>query len=69
MLVSDAAKKLGLNTQTLRLALQQGRFPFGEAIQTSEKRYVYYINEKRLDLYLEGRDLIADYERDIDKGA
>ncbi len=69
MLVSDAAKKLGLNTQTLRLALQQGRFPFGEAIQTSENRYVYYINEKRLNLYLEGRDLIADYERDIDKGA
>ena len=68
MLVSEAAKKLGLNTQTLRLALQQGRFPFGEAIQTSEKRYVYYINEKRLDLYLEGRDLDVGYERNTNRG-
>lgn len=63
MLVSDAAKKLGMNTQTLRLALRQGKFPFGEAVQTSEKRFVYYINEDRLNLYLEGRDLNGGYER------
>lgn len=38
MLVSDAAKKLGMNTQTLRLALQQDKFPFGVAVKTSPNR-------------------------------
>lgn len=54
MLVSDAAKKLKMNTQTLRLALQQGLFPFGVAVKTSENRYTYYINRNRLEKYLEG---------------
>lgn len=56
MLPQEAAKKLGMNTQTLRLALQQGLFPFGVAVKTSEKRFTYYINEVRLQHYLEGRD-------------
>ena len=56
MLVSDAAKKLGMNTQTLRLALQQGLFPFGVAIHTSQNRYTYYINEARLEKYIAGID-------------
>lgn len=56
MLVSKAAKKLEMNTQTLRLALQQNLFPFGVAIRTSENRYTYYVNEKRLERYLEGVD-------------
>lgn len=54
MLVSEAAKKLGMSTQTLRLALQQGRFDFGTAIKTSERRWTYYINPNRLSQYLEG---------------
>ena len=54
MLVSEAAKMLGMNTQTLRLALRQGLFPFGTAIKTSENRYTYYINPTRLERYLEG---------------
>ena len=54
MLVSEAAKRLDMNTQTLRLALQQGLFPFGVAVKTSENRYTYYINPTRLDRYLEG---------------
>ena len=54
MLVSEAAKKLDMNTQTLRLALQQRLFPFGVAVKTSENRFTYYINPKRLELYLEG---------------
>ncbi len=57
MLVSEAAKKLGMSTQTLRLALQQGLFPFGRAVRTSEKRYTYYINPMRLEKYLGGEDL------------
>lgn len=68
MLVSEAAKKLGMNTQTLRLALQQERFDFGTAVKTSPKRWTYYICEKRLERYLEG----VDYEkisRDCSAGA
>lgn len=55
MLVSEAAKKLGMNVQTLRLALQQGLFDFGTAVKTSEKRFTYYICEKRLERYLNGQ--------------
>lgn len=62
MLVSEAAKKLDMNTQTLRLALQQRLFPFGVAVKTSENRFTYYVNPKRLEKYLEG----VDYEKDND---
>lgn len=54
MLVSEAAKKLGLSTQTLRIALRQGKFDFGVAIKTTENRYTYYINPAKLHRYLEG---------------
>ena len=53
MLVSEAAEKLGMNPQTLRLALQQRLFPFGVAVKTSEKRWTYYINDERLESYLQ----------------
>ena len=54
MLVSEAAKKLGMSAQTLRIALRQGKFPFGVAIKTSENRYTYYINELHFSNYLKG---------------
>lgn len=54
MLVSEAAKRLGMSTQTLRLALRQGLFPFGVAVKTSDNRYTYYINPVGLEKYLEG---------------
>ena len=57
MLVSEAAKQLGMATQTLRLGLQQDKFPFGTAIRTSEKRFTYYVNEVRLKEYMKGRDI------------
>lgn len=60
MLVSEAAKKLGMNTQTLRLALRQGLFNFGTAVKTSENRWTYYINPTRLERYLEGKDYEAN---------
>ena len=64
MLVSEAAKKLGMNTQTLRLALQQQLFPFGVAVKTSENRYTYKIFSKRLEKYLEGSDSDDSTSRD-----
>jgi hypothetical protein len=59
MLVETAARELGMSAQSLRLALQQGLFPFGVAVKTSEKRYTYYINPKRLSKYLEGEDYVG----------
>lgn len=59
MLVQEAAKKMGMNPQTLRLGLQQRLFPFGEAIKTSKNRYTYYVNRERLEHYLRGDDLNA----------
>lgn len=67
MTVAEAAKKLGMATQTLRLALREGRFKqFGEAFKTTENRYTYYINETRLEKYLEGRDMDVGYARSIE---
>lgn len=54
MLVEEAAKKLNISTQTLRLGLQQNKFPFGTAVKTSPRRYTYYINETALEKYLKG---------------
>ena len=45
--VTDAAKLLGMNHNTVRKGLQQGVFPWGYAIHTSERRWVYFINAAR----------------------
>lgn len=46
MLVEDAAKLLSMNQNTVRKGLQQGVFPWGYAIKTSENRWTYFINAK-----------------------
>ena len=45
--VKIAAKLLGMNHNTVRKGLQQGVFPWGYAIKTSENRWCYFINAKR----------------------
>lgn len=52
MNIKEAAKRLGMNPQTLRMALIQKLFDFGVAIKTSKNRYTYYINEYKLYEYL-----------------
>ena len=64
MIVEDAAKRLQMNPQTLRLALRQGLFPFGVAVKTSENRYTYKIFTERLERYIDGRD----YEETCSRG-
>ena len=54
MTVDEAAREVGMNAQTLRLALQQGLLPFGIATKTSEYRYTYTIFEERLKKYMRG---------------
>ena len=45
--VVKAAQLLGMNHDTVRKGLQQGAFPWGYAIHTSENRWTYFINAKR----------------------
>lgn len=45
--VGVAAKMLGMNHTTVRKGLQQGVFPWGYGIHTSENRWTYFINAKR----------------------
>ena len=44
--VMDVARMMGINHQTVRKGLQQGVFPWGYGIKTSE-HWVYFINAKR----------------------
>ena len=45
--VMDAAQMMGINHQTVRKGLQQGVFPWGYGIHTSEHKWVYFINARR----------------------
>lgn len=47
LLVTDAARLLGMGVQTVRDGLQQGVFPWGYAIKTGENRWTYFINATR----------------------
>ena len=45
--IEKAAKLLQMNHTTVRKGLQQGVFPWGYAIKTSENRWAYFINAVR----------------------
>lgn len=47
MLPEEAAVFLGMDKGTVRKGLQQGVFPWGYAIKTSENRWAYFINAIR----------------------
>ncbi|MFM1572610.1 hypothetical protein EQF93_02555 [Helcococcus ovis] len=51
--IKEASEKLNISEQALRLALQQGVFPFGVAVK-HPKNYEYYIYKIRLEKYLKG---------------
>jgi len=53
--VVEAAAIMDVDPQFLRIALQQGRFPFGTAVKM-RGRFSYYINAKRFYDYLAGLD-------------
>ena len=54
--IPQAAKLMDVDPQFLRIALQQGRFPFGAAVKM--KRWAYYINAKKFYDYLGHREAI-----------
>lgn len=47
LLPEVAAKYLGMDKGTVRRGLQQGVFPWGYAVRTSENRWAYFINARR----------------------
>lgn len=51
--IAEAADKMGVTAQFLRIALQRGKFDFGVAVQMSGKRYTYYIDRNKFERYLE----------------
>lgn len=52
--VPEAANKMGVTPQFLRVALQQGRFAeFGVAAKM-RKRWSYYINARRFEEWMKG---------------
>lgn len=48
----DVATALGISIQAVRVGLQNGTFPFGWAIKTSETRFTYAISPKLFEEYL-----------------
>jgi hypothetical protein len=48
----DVADALGISVQAVRVGLQQGRFPFGTAIKTSEAKFTYAIYPKAFEEYV-----------------
>ncbi len=51
---AEAAEILGVPEQFLRIALQQGKYPFGFVVKTSN-RYTYYINGPQLEEYMRSK--------------
>lgn len=49
LLPEKVAPLLGMDKGTVRKGLQQGVFPWGYGIQTSENRWAYFINKKRFE--------------------
>ena len=47
MTPEQAAKVLGVHVNTIRKGLQQGVFPWGYAVRTSEDRWTYIINARK----------------------
>lgn len=50
--IKKAAEIMKCSEQFLRVALQQGKLPFGTAVKMSEKNYRYYIYPKNFYEYI-----------------
>ena len=55
--VPEAAKIMGVSPQFRRLGLQQGKYPFGEAVKM--KHWRYNINTERFICYMRAKDMLA----------
>lgn len=55
--VEQASKLLNISKQSLRLWLQSGRCPFGDAFKGRGNNYQYIISEKRLNAWINATDI------------
>ena len=58
--VKDAARCLGKSDQFVRIGLQRGRLPFGDAVPGSGNNWNYYINPARFRDYV-GADRFNEF--------
>lgn len=56
MNIAEAAKKLGMTQETLRLWIINGTCPFGISVK-KYTRNRFYINETRLNAWISGKDI------------
>lgn len=61
--VEQAATRMKIPQQALRMGLRAGRFPFGTAWPNPGGRWSYYINAVRFDVYMDGGDMVAFVRR------
>lgn len=53
--IKEAARRLDIPPQALRVWIARGNCPFGEVLHEQKSRHgrkTYYVNEARLDAYL-----------------
>lgn len=50
--VAEAAKRMGVSQQFIRIGLQRRILPFGYAVKMSD-RYTYHISESKLNEYVQ----------------
>lgn len=55
--IKDASEYLGITAQSLRLWLQSGHCPFGDAWKGKGSNYMYYISSMRMKAWKEGQDI------------
>jgi hypothetical protein len=58
MPITEAAQRMGVTPQLLRLSLRRGLLPFGYALLVN-KRWAYVIIRARFEAYMQGRDMAA----------
>jgi len=55
--VGEAAKMLSMSEQSVKILMQRGKLPIGNALKTKSV-YAYFIYKGRVEAYLKGADLI-----------
>ena len=55
--VAEAAARMGVTPQFLRMGLRANRLPFGTAVRMPGGRWSYYINARRFERYMAGMDM------------
>jgi len=54
--IREAARRMGVPEQMLRIGLQNDKFSFGTAVR-GRGRWSYYINRQRFETYMSARDM------------